>query len=267
MRKIVSLLIAGITVAAGVLIGTPAYAATTYHYAVGNQTGLVADGAAVNITVESPFVSSADGSNAHSLAELVVQSADLKDRIEVGWRKKTTGTPKLFVYHAINGVGQGYDLCTDYATEPRNTGADLSAYATLPAPGPRFQIVNTGTAWWVAFDLKWVCYFPNSVWTNAGRTFNKVNTVQAYGEVASTLTATPCTDMGDGQFGTSGTAAQIGSYSLQGLTSGGPANFSIYTTPATSVYTVNVVTPGETFRYGGTGYNSSGGTPGSAGSC
>jgi hypothetical protein len=265
-KRIPAALAALALILASVFIGSPAHAANTYFYAVGNQTGVVADGAAFNITVENPYVT---GTSAHSIGQMVVQSADLQQRVEVGWRKGAGAgqVPKLFTYHAINGVGQGYNLCTDYAAEPVNVGADLSAWASVAAPGPRFQIINTGTAWWVAFNLKWVCHFPNSLWTNAGVTFNKINTIQAYGEVVSTTTATPCTDMGDGQFGSSGTAAQIGSYSLQGQTSGPAPSLNIYTTPATAAYTVSVVTPNVTFRYGGRGYSAAGTLPGVQGGC
>jgi hypothetical protein len=259
-------LVALATVAAGVGLGaSPALAVTTYHYAIGEQTGIVADGAAVNLTIESPYMSSAhDGASAHSLAELTVRSADLKDRIEVGWRKPTVSATALFVYHTVNGVPMGYNLCTDYAAEPFNAGDVIPA--ALYGTNPRFQIIHSGTAWWVAFNLKWVCHFPDTIWTSAGRTFTKVNTMQAYGEVASTTSATPCSDMGDGQPASSGTAARIGSLSYQGQTSGPAAAFTVYTLPNTAGITTSVVTS-TTFRYGWEGYTNANTLPGNTGSC
>jgi hypothetical protein len=251
-------------------VGSPAIAATTYHYAVGSQVlpaGTVADGAAVNITVESPHVSANDGTNAHSVAELIVQSDNLINAVEVGWRKAVTGTPKLFVYHRINGVGQGYNNCVDYAPEPVNAGADLSSWVGAAA-SPRFQITATATAWWIAFNAKWVCHIPISQWTSAGVTnFSKASVVQAYGEVASTLRAKPCTDMGNGQDASSGTAARIGSYVLINPVPPTTASFVVGPSPAGVGITTSVVTPGVTFRYGWKGYTNTGTLPGNTGSC
>jgi len=246
-----------------VLSGSPALAAATYFYAAGQQDDLVADGAAVNLTVENPTVSSAhDGGGSHSLAELLVRSTDGKDRIEAGWRKTTTAATSFFVFHSVNGVPQGYNLCTDYAAEPFNAGNAIpAALVGEKNTPPRFQIVHSGTSWWVAFNLKWVCSFPDSIWTSAGRTFNKVNTVIAYGEYAATITATPCGDMGDGQTVSSSTAARIGSYSLQGQTAGAAPAFSVYTQPST-VGITTAVQSATTFRYGWAGYSAANTLPG-----
>lgn len=237
------------------LASTPALAVTTYHYAIGEQFSIVADGAAVNLTVESPAVNGThDGSNAHSLAELAVFSADRKNRIEAGWRKSASAAPTFFVYHSVNNVPMGYNLCTDYAAEPFNAGntIDPTLVGNKTTP-PRVQIVHSGTNWWIAFNLKWVCSFPDSTWTSAGQTFVKVEQVQAYAEVASTLTATPCSDMGDGQLASSGTSARIGSYSLQGQTSGAAAAFTTRAAPTGVGITISPQST-TTFRYGWTGY-------------
>lgn len=236
------------------LASSPALAATTYFYAQGSQTGLVADGAAMNLTVESPQVSSAhDGSSSHSLAEMAVSSADGKNRIEVGWRKPASGPTALFVFHWVNNVPMGYNLCTDQAATAMNAGDPIDASLVGTGVGPRFQILHSGTSWWIAFNLQWTCTFADSVWTSAGQTFNKVNTVQGYGEVASTLTATPCADMGDGQAASSGTAARIGSYNLQNQTAGAAPTFSVSTIPSTVGITTSVLSA-DTFRYGWAGY-------------
>lgn len=249
------------------LSASPALAAVTYHYAVGEQSSIVADGAAVNITVESPAGDAThDGASSHSLGELIVRSTDLKDSIEIGWRKPATSATAFFVYHTVNGVPMGYNLCTDYSAEPFNAGDLIPSTMVGTGVGPRFEITHSGTNWWVAFNLKWVCSFPDSVWTSAGRTFNKVNYVQAYGEVASTSTTKPCTDMGDGQAATSGTAARIGSYSLNNQTSGSAPAFNTYTLPSTAGITINAVSA-TTFRYGWSGYTAAGTLPGNTGSC
>jgi hypothetical protein len=265
IRRITTALIGACLALTGVVMAaSPAQAVTTYHYAIGEQFGIVADGAAVNLTVENPAVNSThDGSSAHSLAELAVFSNDRLNRIEVGWRKKATDTtPKMFVYHAVNGVNMGYNLCTDYSGNAFNAGSAMPpAWIGDKVNPARFQILHSGTAWWIAMSRTvsgvteggWVCYFPDSTWTSAGVTWNKVEQVQAYAEVASPLTATPCSDMGDGQDASSGTSARIGSYTLQGQTSGPAAAFTTRTAPTGVGITISVQAP-DTFRYGWKGY-------------
>lgn len=246
-------------------ISSPAMAVVTYHYAVGQQTGIVADGAAVNMTVHSPYVNGAhDGTSSHSIAELTVRSADSKDRIEVGWRKPTVSPVSMFVYHAINGVGQGYNLCTDQAGTAFNAGDAIPA--AVIGTSPRFQILHSGTKWWIQFNAQWICTFDDSVWTSQGRTFNKVEQVQAFGEVASNVSATPCTDMGNNQASTGATAARIENYALQGQTSGPAAAFSNYVQPAGVGITQTVVST-TAFKYGWAGYTSTNTLPGNYGSC
>ena len=267
MRNRLTAIAAGILmVLAGSLFGaTPAQAVNTYFYAVGEQTGIVADGAAVNISVHSPYVNLAhDGNSAHSIGELAVRSADLKNRIEVGWRKGTSGNLTLFVYHAVNGVAQGYNLCTDYASEPFNAGDTIPV--SMLGTSPRFQIVHSGTRWWVQFNAKWVCTFPDTLWTSQGQTFNKVNIVQAYGEVVSALTATPCTDMGWGDPASWPSAARIENYALQGQTSGPPAAFLVYANPTGVGITTQVINS-TGFSYGWAGYSSTNTLPGNLQSC
>jgi hypothetical protein len=255
MLKRITAAAAALLLAMAAAIGTasPAMAATTYHYAIGEQFGIVADGAAVNLTVENPTVDATHDGTGHSLAELAVFSADRKDRIEVGWRKPLSGSTSLFVYHAVNNVPMGYNLCTDYAPEPFNAGAAIPLALHGETSPPRFQIVHSGSAWWIAFNLKWVCHFPDSTWTAAGRTFVKVEQVQAYAEVATTGTATPCSNMGDDQLASSGTSARIGSYNLQGQTVGAAPAFTTRTAPTGVGITISVQSA-DTFRYGWLGY-------------
>lgn len=268
MRKKLLVLLTALATVISVGLASPAFAATTYFYAIGEQSGIVADGAAVNITVENPNMNSAhDGSNSHSIGELAIVSADSKDSVEVGWRKGATDTsPKLFVFHNVNGVGMGYNLCTDYAPEPFNAGMTIPASMVGTGVGPRFQIVHTNSAWWIAFDLKWVCALPDSIWTSAGRTFTKVEIVKAYGEIAATASATPCADMGNGLASSSGSAARIGSYSLQGQTVGPAAAFWNWTQPSTVGITTTALST-TTFRYGWSGYKANNTLPGNTGSC
>jgi hypothetical protein len=268
MRRLFAGFIAAVTLTAAGLIGAgPAYAATSYFYAIGEQFGLNADGAAVNITAHSPAVNGAhDGTSSHSVGELAVFSNDRKNRIEVGWRKPTVSATSVFVYHYVDGVPQGYNLCTDYAANPVNAGSAFPAtwVNDLTNP-PRFQIVHTNNAWWIALtrtvngvqEGNWLCNFPDAVWSSAGITWTKVAQVQAYAEVAaSNGTATPCSDMGNGQNASSGTAARIASYSLQGqvnlVAPFSPPTAAAFTTriqPTTGPMTMSVISS-TGFRYG-----------------
>ena len=245
---------------------SPAFAATTYHYAIGEQKNILADGAAVNLTVEAPHVNAThDGSGSQSLAELAVRSANGQNVIEVGWRKTATAAPVLFTYHWVAGVGQGYNLCTDYAANSVNSGSPIpTAWVGDSVSPARFQILHSGTNWWVAMSRTisgvteggWVCSLADSLWTSQGQTFNKVEMVQAYAEVASTVSTTPCSDMGD--VVDAATPSRIGSYNLQGQTVGSVPSFTLKTLPSTvGIQVTNLSGAGNpvtTFSYGWAGY-------------
>lgn len=257
-------------VLAGVFgVASPALAATTYHYAIGQQTGLVADGAAVSLTIENPNLNGAhDGNNSHSIAELAVLSSDSKNRIEAGWRKGATDTgPKMFVYHVVNNVPQGYNLCADVAAEPFNTGMAFPAGMIGTGISYRFEIRHSGASWWVAFNNKWVCSFSDTLWTSQGQTFNKLNYVLAYGEVASTATATPCGDMGNGKPSSDGYAARIGSYALINEATATPASFTTFVSPGGALGITITNISQYTFRYGWSGYTAANTLPGNIGAC
>jgi hypothetical protein len=248
-----------------------------FYYAIGQQvfaTGTSTKGAAVNLTVENPAFDTTN--DAHSLAELAVRSSDQQQTIEIGWTKdpivcgSTSGVPNrcLFGFHWKNGVPQGYNVgCVDNAANPINLGANLNAIT--PGTSKRFQITNTGTAWWLAYDGAYVCYFPTSHWSTMTPpvTFTDAGLVQAFGEVATKASGNPNprTDMGNGlQAGSAGgLAARIGSFSLTSPTpSTLTGNLSTSTSPATAAYTIVTVTPGITLRYGGDGWACDGTLPG-----
>jgi len=59
--------------------------------------------------------------------------------------------------------------------------------------------------WWLWYQDQWIGYFPGSLWSNVGTTFNKASVVQWFGEVAGGLH----TQMGNGIFGKQQGSASI----------------------------------------------------------
>lgn len=236
-----------------------------YTYGVARQvlTGTdSASGFAANLTINDPAVCSVDGANAHSISEIAVQSPDGQQVVEAGWRKAVGGTPTLFVGHWINGVFQGYNTgFTLYGTPVNPPGTSLASMVTSPQSSKRFQISYSSGVWWVAFDGAYIGYFNGTRWTSAGvTTFNKGNIFQGYWEVASTVNATPKTDMGNGQLASSGTSARIGSINLTSPSTGVVTNFTASVIPSTTPTTAATVSSlsVDTMRGGGPLYAGTG---------
>lgn len=252
---------------------------------------MVSDGAYVNLNVFNTYLNSND---AHTLAELAVQSADGTQAVEIGWTKDaavcgayTPGSsgPCLFTYSWVNGVGMGYNAgFVDYAPTTLNVGATLPL--TASGTNTRFGIQSFNNNWWVSVNLgdgtgqKWIGYFPQSIWSGASPsvTFNEAGLIQTFGEVAAKATGdnTPCTDMGNGVLGLNSntSSARIGSFSLINPQSGAIPNLSIdgssqnypgkyYTDVAGNPIPGNV----RTLRYGGPGWNAAGTGNGTIGGC
>jgi len=206
----------------------------------------VSDGAFGYFTVAKPVLATGD---AHSLAELAVQSSNQRQIVEVGWTvdRAVNGDadPHLFVFRWVNGVPGCYNGC---GFVPYNQPGGPVAGMRLPIDGPGwsqyFTIRHYGTNWWIGFRQQWVGYFPDSLW---GGTFNKTGLVQWFGEVAG-ATSAPCTDMGNGAFAGSTTAASILNMGFWA----GPA--TAITTGAThpAYYTTSKTASGA-MRYGGPG--------------
>lgn len=250
-----------------------------YNYALARQilTGTqTSTGIAANLTVERPYVESGSG---HSLAELAVQSADGQQTVEVGWRKTASGNTALFVYHWINGVGQGYQTgFTEYASTCNAAGAICPGDLMTSVPTHtqlRFQITYSGGNWWIGYDTGqvtqpgvWVGFFSGSRWSGASpaAVFTEGKVLSGYFEAVHATKVNTCTDMGNGEPTSSGTAARIGSLSITGLVGTtvnfGPTSILPSTTP-TSVYSTQALdTPTTTMRAGGKGWSATGGTTG-----
>ena len=187
------------------------------YYNTGLQN-VTAGGIYSDVYISQPWLDKIDY---HTLAELaVIKKMDNGDRqiVEVGWTvdRAINGDdlPHLFVFSWINGVGQCYNGCgfVNY------TGGDLASPVRpggklTPGEVKQFGIQYNPTSdttgdWWVAYDKKWVGYFPGTQWTKASPSvsFTESTQVQAFGEVAAD-NEWPCTDMGTESQGSAGKGA------------------------------------------------------------
>jgi len=175
-------------------------AATTYFYS-GSFQFAAADGMFANMTVAQPFLSGADS---HTLAELAAQSADGRQIVEVGWTvdRALNGdlNPRLFVFHWVDGVPTCYNGC------------GFIQFSSAIRPGAwlgngvhSFTIQHFQGNWWIRLNSEWIGFFPDSLW---GSRYTRTGLHQWFGEVAA-FSGAPCTDMGNGLFSSSASAASI----------------------------------------------------------
>ena len=226
-----------------------------YMYNAGTQEADTA-GVYANVTIAKPQMG---GDTYHTLAELAVQSADRDQIVEVGWTvdRVVNGDddPHLFVFHWVNDVPACYNAC-GFVPYSKNVmpGSTLSYGSTK-----KFGIQFFNDAWWVAFDSEWVGYFPKTLWSDKGVTFERSGLVQVFGEVAATTTTT-CTDMGNGNIPLKQDNPKKDSDPATRLSSvtyldGPPVDMRVYTTADPTLYNVTKVS-GRSFRYGGPGSGS-----------
>jgi len=224
-----------------------------FHYSEGSQFGET-DGTWANLTIEKPTLVG----DYHSLAELAVRSADLKQTVEVGWHVDPDVYPEkdgekdvdthLFVYHWVDGVKTCYNTCDFTSISDVKPGATLPAREDPEAKDAkevirRFGIVHSGNAWWIAYDTEWIGFFPDKNW---GGRFTKGELTQWFGEVASP-SLNPCSEMGNGLPVSKGKAARIGSITM---VNGPTVKFDpLARSPH---YTIRRMAD-DTFRFGGAG--------------
>jgi hypothetical protein len=177
--------------------------AQRYYCRAGAYQYVAADGAYVSTPVLSPTVQDGD---LHSLAELAVLSADHRQVIEIGWRiyRPQDQQPRLFIFHWIDGKGTCYNTGCGFVQNGTTTVRPGMVLAPSSRP-VQFAIRYFQGNWWYGYDGSWFGYLPGSLWKGG---YTRMGMVQIYGEVVST-TARPCTDMGNGNTGTSTLAAAM----------------------------------------------------------
>jgi neprosin-like protein len=249
------------------------------------------------LSISKPFLAQASNNayqiDYHTLGELAAE--DGGNIAETGWQVSFNNysdlDPHMFVYHWVNGAGQGYNTnFTDYSGtagfSPVGPGDSLASYVGTTKEFGLYYFDNTGCSgcagWWAEFDNLWVGFFPDANWTGAGQTFVDMLDNQIFGEVAR-ANQESCTDMGSGAMAGGSASGVMNAYTLTGTTD--TADFGYNLThglgPTNSARwsTVAVGTPVTTIRWGGPGYDSVGeglgvkdacaptaqGTPGGAG--
>jgi hypothetical protein len=179
-------------------------------------------GAYLQETQWSPFV---DPGGYHSLAELLISHGQYPngypiDTIEMGWTVDTSGlnggdhtNPHLFVFFTNAGYTDGcYNVGCGFQQYPNPY---VYAGEQLPAAGAAgtFDIFHYGGYWYAFYDGQLFGYFGDGLFRGQLVPPN-VNTIQAYGEVA-TPAGSPngdCTQMGNGINPLSAAAAAITGY-------------------------------------------------------
>lgn len=242
-----------------------------------------------------------------SIFELAVEDSSQGNIVEIGYRNVNVcsswpANPCLFVYSWVNNVGQGYGGITnpawiDNPTEAVNAGTALAVTAGGASPTAFYEykaeyassvkcdnvapVQTTATAGWLMYQqnvgsTRLIGCFPASAWTSAGITFDKVQLVQSFDEIAITgANPQSCSDMGSGIFGvaTTPSAAQwVKNPTLTSPPAGVTAGWNVgdvKVTPASetpNAYRVNRNSSTD-FRVGGPGWNAARTATGSVGSC
>jgi hypothetical protein len=230
--------------AAGTGTGCTLFATSQYYCRAGAYQYVTSDGAYLSTPVQSPVVASADY---HSLAELAVESSDGQQIIEIGWRvyRPQDQTPRLFIYHWVNGQGTCYNSGCGYVQSTSTTIAPNMALTASSTP-VQFAIEYYQGNWWYGYNGTWFGYLPGSLWSG---TFTKTGLVQMFGEVSSTTTR-PCSNMGNGVLGTSTSAVAVTGIGYYNTTTA--ANVTRITPDDSTLYDSQVTSP-SSFRYGGPG--------------
>jgi neprosin-like protein len=245
---------------------TKTLAGTNYWYAgawdVTSPTANKYYSASGVLTVDNPWTDVAAGD--HSLAEVAIWTGSGANRqiVEIGWCAGCTNdrigdtATRLFVYAWRNGVGSGYNPADfiPYCAEPGTCAVpgdiltgDPTTWTGTSLPGARqFQIQQTDSAWWFAYDGKWIGSIPNTWWTSVGATFTAGSIADFFGEVASDNSPT-CTDMGNANL--AGAAPASAYFTTVQVNGANPTTFVGHGTDA-SKYSWAVTQP-RSVRYGG----------------
>lgn len=184
--------------------GVPSFG-SCYYYGSAAFTR-TADGGGMTMAIKRPTYVSTGGSG-HTLDELAVQGGPGNGNIiELGWNVSSdqygdTNT-HLFVFHWKDWVGTCYDGCG----WQQYSGTYFPGMSLNKIVGREVYIgyVYYQGNWWAWFDNQWLGYFPGSEWSGA---YTKSELIQWFGEVSSSNGVPPQTDMGDGLFPASASAA------------------------------------------------------------
>jgi len=239
--------------ASGIQAALPLTTASAAYYYAGAYQFVISQGSSAFLTQHLPWLMPTD---AHSLAEMAVQSTDRRQIVEVGWIADRFGygdeNLHLFVYHWVNGVETCYNGC----------GWVQSSATRFPG----MRLKNDGLAsqymihyrdgnWWIGYQGEWIGYFPGSLWSG---TYTSSGLIQWFGELAADPTVNPpLSSIGNYYPGTSGNpfTAQITQISLLDSAGGvqGPALLTFLTSANSAWYNSSAGSDPSGFWYGGHG--------------
>jgi len=223
-----------------------------------NNSNFSASGVQVDMSQPNPAIGKQwpgdGGLYNHSVAEYWAQSADGKAVVEFGWYKDVTrAKPILFAtyWYGDTQFG-GYVQNGGTGFVPVSTTLHIGDPVPATASGT-YKVQLVGTQWQFWYNGTEIGYFPQSTWTSKGYSFNSIGWVAVYGEVTGGAYTVNHTQMGNGQFGSSGSGATFKNYKLINST-----------TPATLERPVGPGSPGNAgwnfgfesatgFAYGGPG--------------
>lgn len=216
-----------------------------FFYAGGLQYR-TADGASGYFNQPKPTLNPAD---AHTLAELAVESTDGKQVVEVGWNVdqylyKDTD-PHLFVFHWVDGKPACYNTCDFTQVSKTFKPGDKVTVDKNPGATHQYLIQYIQGNWWIWYETQWLGYFRGSLWKN----FTKVEKTQWFGEV-STYQPIPCSQMGDGLPGNNTNAAVVNK--MYFIVNGKSVNANEQQLPADPYYSSGHFQP-NSFTFGGPG--------------
>lgn len=197
-----------------------------------------------------PFLSPLDY---HTLVEIAAMSTDTKQIVEVGWTidRGLNGddNPHLFVFTWVNRTPNCYNGCGYVQVSPTfRPGMSVTSDGSQHVFAIEFYQGN----WWINYDGQWMGYFPESVWTSKGVSYNQAGLIEWFGEVATNTGSR--TQMGNGIFGSVPGSATINNTSI--ILSTTNSILAGWASPAgtdLSCFNYATVRGGSDFRYGGPG--------------
>jgi hypothetical protein len=218
---------------------TPPPAAGHYYYANGDQSAVPAGTAGMQAyqTQQNPTVDPTDR-EAHSISQMWLldwhagpnEEYSGNSDVEFGWDVDPplfgTGGPHLFIYRFDGGYPTCYNAGSYYgcptATKCPNTGPGSAGYpgtngyvqvSTTEFPGELlthddtyhiYSVHNFEGNWWIQHDGTWLGYYAGCAWAYP---IGGLKELAAGGEVYSSFTGDPKTQMGNGLPGNTPNAA------------------------------------------------------------
>ncbi len=230
---------------------------TCYYWVGANQNNngnFSASGVSATMNQPNPYINPQQPSDDplhHSIFEIWAGSPDNKQVVEIGWYKDVNRPiPILFATAWVNSEFIGYAQNGGTGFVPVSTSFHVGDQVSVGSTG-NYKILFANNQWQIWYNNQEIGYFPESVWTSRGATFNSIGWVSPYGEVEDSVATIAKTDMGNGTLGSNTGSSAITAYTLYGSST--PAQLTNYYQPtglAASYY--NYGNPTATsFRVGG----------------